>query len=350
MKIVILLMALVTSLQSLAMDGHQNYLVFIGNPGVGKSSLINALVGKDIAHSGLSLSGITTKIQQIEHEGLILIDTPGLADIEFQEQASLEIEKSLKFSGLYRIFFVINIKSGRIIDKDCDTIIRVMKAINNFKKEFHIIINRIDEIEKEKIFENNSAYLRFVSILEGRLHLKPKSIRAIDLDIDLKNKTHHFIALRNEDRQFIIRDSEAFNLAPYEVGKIISEAAEKKEKEAELKRRELEEKRLRHEYEKAQRKKAQARWHWEEQNRRIILENTRLRREREEAESKAQALRDYEERRRLSELERVRLQHERNRLQRESEEARRKNDEAQRRLEDERRRNYESQSEGCHIL
>jgi GTP-binding protein EngB required for normal cell division len=338
----------------MAMDGFHNYLVFIGNPGTGKSALINALVVESIAKSGLSLSGITSKLQQIEHDDLILIDTPGLADIEIQEQAALEIEKSLKLNGLYRIFFVLNIKAGRIIDKDCDTINRVLKAIDNCRKKFHIIINRIDEIEKEEIFENNIAYLRFRSTLEGRLHLKPKSITTIDLDIDLKDKLHDFIALREEVRQFITKDSEAFNLAPHQVGKIITEAAEKKKREAELKRRELEEKRLRREYEEAECKKAQARRDYEKQCRRIMLEKVQLKREKEEAERlRVQAFRVYEEHKRQRELEQLRLQREKERLQRlhrELEEAQRKKAEAQRKLEDERRRDYESESEGCNIL
>src|SRR5690606_33779598 len=84
-------------------------VVFVGNPGVGKSTLCNSIFGQAIFKSGVSLGkGMTAHNREHMHEGQLYIDTPGLDDIdeEMCQQAASGIEKALKHNNNYKIVFV----------------------------------------------------------------------------------------------------------------------------------------------------------------------------------------------------------------------------------------------------
>jgi len=120
--------------------------LFIGNPGAGKSTLLNSLTGKVIFHSGISLgTGLTSTLQvYVNDAGDIYIDTPGLSDEEKRKEAAAEIEKALKKGGVYRIFFVVTLESGRIKPDDKATMKLVLEAAAQIKNNsFSIIVNKV---------------------------------------------------------------------------------------------------------------------------------------------------------------------------------------------------------------
>src|SRR5260370_12822136 len=76
--------------------------IFIGNPGVGKSTLINSLIGQEVAVAGISGGvGLTKFFSEYRHDGKWYMDTPGLADTKLREQAARKIEKALKQNDDY---------------------------------------------------------------------------------------------------------------------------------------------------------------------------------------------------------------------------------------------------------
>ena len=87
----------------------KEFTIFIGNPGVGKSALLNCILGNNVFESGLCVGTGLTSVCQIafnQRDGIFYGDTPGLYDIKKLEEAAEEISKALKSGdGNYRIVF-----------------------------------------------------------------------------------------------------------------------------------------------------------------------------------------------------------------------------------------------------
>jgi putative ribosome biogenesis GTPase RsgA len=76
------------------MNTRNHTIIFVGNPGVGKSTLLSGLVGTAEFKSGICFgTGLTTAVQSY-HDPLTgndFVDTPGLADVKMREEAADEI-------------------------------------------------------------------------------------------------------------------------------------------------------------------------------------------------------------------------------------------------------------------
>eukprot|EP00918_Siedleckia_nematoides_P022226 GHVU01047769.1.p1 GENE.GHVU01047769.1~~GHVU01047769.1.p1 ORF type:complete len:280 (+),score=47.90 GHVU01047769.1:1314-2153(+) len=121
------------------MDKHT--IIFIGNPGVGKSTLLNSIMGVAHFKSGTSFgSGLTTVLQLVFHNGVHYGDTPGLEDVETKERAAKEIKRSLSQGGYYRIVFVVKDDSGRVRAQDATTLKLVLDALPK-DVPFAVVVN-----------------------------------------------------------------------------------------------------------------------------------------------------------------------------------------------------------------
>lgn len=196
------------------------YFMFIGNPGVGKSAIINSLIGKVVAQSGISPgAGLTKFFSSYAHNGKQYFDTPGLADIELREKAAVEIESALKKDGNYRLFFVITLEALRVKPEDITTINTVMAAIKTPDKKFNVIINKVNKKEKASLSTDAKALAAVYAAINSGEH-KTNSIWYIDRDRDLEDGDKEFISMDANLNDFVFNKSLAINIAKENVVKI----------------------------------------------------------------------------------------------------------------------------------
>jgi len=130
------------------------YVSIVGNPNVGKSTLVNALIGKD-------LSITTPKVQTTRHRilglingknyQLVLSDTPGIIDPAYEMQNSMMnfVRESLVDADVLIYMIAIDedqTKNEKLIDK-----------IKKIKVPLLVLINKID-ISNQKELESTVCH------------------------------------------------------------------------------------------------------------------------------------------------------------------------------------------------
>ena len=139
---------------------NQRYRLFIGNPGVGKSTLVNCLAQKILFKSGVSIgSGMTYQMERQEHGGIVYMDTPGLADIKIRKAAAEAITTALKQNGMYQIFFVVTLEAGRVRPQDLVTMKLVLENAKDIKY-YSLIVNKLTKRLYQEFLKNDQAKLK----------------------------------------------------------------------------------------------------------------------------------------------------------------------------------------------
>jgi GTP-binding protein len=124
-------------------------VVFIGRSNVGKSSMINALVGKPIARSS-NTPGKTREINlYLINKDLYFVDLPGYGFAQGSRVDRNEL-KNLIYSYLFfsdiphkKILIIIDAEVG-LTESDLYFIRRLQES----KKEFIVVANKIDKLKK----------------------------------------------------------------------------------------------------------------------------------------------------------------------------------------------------------
>lgn len=136
--------------------------VFIGSSGVGKSSIINCLIGNEI----LKTNSISDAVSKGKHTttkrelimipgGGLIIDTPGMRELQLWNEGNLEDS----FKEIYELAELCKFKDcSHTVEKNC----AVLKAVENNKlsqdrlTSFRKFLKELDFLESK---QNKNAYL-----------------------------------------------------------------------------------------------------------------------------------------------------------------------------------------------
>ena len=200
------------------------YWLFAGNPGSGKSTIINSLLKKKLAGIEASSGKLEFYSDPIEDRGYI--ETPGLDDIKNRAQAAKEIEKALKQDGKYRIFFVIDSNGLKTRPADLDTIKTILNAINLPNIEYNIIVNKLTIEELSEVVKDNNAIKLAKSLKAGKYHTY--NIRFIPMDLNVLQGNKNFIDFEPEMIEFLSQSSASMQIPQNCIKTVDGESHEEK--------------------------------------------------------------------------------------------------------------------------
>jgi GTP-binding protein Era len=137
------------TLETSAHETRCGFVALIGAPNVGKSTLVNALVGSKVTIVSKKVQTTRALIRGIvieDHAQIILVDTPGI----FAPKRRLDRAMvSTAWSGAHDADLVCVLLDARAgIDEEADAIFNKLSTVNHPK---FLVLNKIDLVPREKL-------------------------------------------------------------------------------------------------------------------------------------------------------------------------------------------------------
>lgn len=170
-------------------DFKSGFVSMLGRTNVGKSSIINALVGEKVAAVANKVQTTRTAIRAIvnrPHSQIIFVDTPGihkpktkLGDVMVETAFGASLDVDI-------VLFVIEATSTEIGRGDRIILDKIIEA----KKKCILVINKVDLVDKEQLAKLISLYsneYNFISVVPVSV-IKNKNLDVLlnEIEINLK--------------------------------------------------------------------------------------------------------------------------------------------------------------------
>ena len=134
------------------------FITIIGKPNVGKSTIINSLIGEKVAITSPKPQTTRSNLRAViteENYQMIFIDTPGIHTPKNKLGEYMVTSASSTFSEVDVIVMVCD-ATDRSLSKIDEGIIEKLRGVS--KKPVFLVINKSDAVIKESILEKISEY------------------------------------------------------------------------------------------------------------------------------------------------------------------------------------------------
>ena len=147
-------------------DFKSGYVSIIGAPNVGKSTLLNAILGQKLAIVTPKPQTTRTQIRGIlttDTHQIIFVDTPGLMNPKYRLQSEMVKTAYGALADADVVLFVIDVTR-----RDPDIEDTILKRLKRIKSTTILVPNKVDLVEKRTllpIFEDYSQKFEFAHII-----------------------------------------------------------------------------------------------------------------------------------------------------------------------------------------
>ncbi len=132
------------------LDKDKVTIVFFGQPGGGKSSIINAICGQKVVEVGVG-TDTTSNALVVEHGDVVFVDLPGYGTSKFPQADFFEEFDPLQYDMFVCVF------DGKLHKADTE----FFQKLQRMKKPCIFVRNKIDEIYDENLtLEKSEAIIR----------------------------------------------------------------------------------------------------------------------------------------------------------------------------------------------
>ena len=143
-------------------------IIAIGNPGAGKSTILNALAGQILFKSGISFGhGLTYELNKASNNRGTFYDTPGLADDTYRQAAGEAIRDALREGGPFKLLFFVMTEAGRVVRQDITTLRLVLDAAPEIGNNYGIIINKVPQNVAKGLENPNNGKMFLTKLFTG---------------------------------------------------------------------------------------------------------------------------------------------------------------------------------------
>ena len=98
------------------------HVVVSGNPGVGKSTILNSILGRYHFTAGVSGdgAGVTSQVTKVryDYDGIYLVDTPGVSEVARSSDNMKTLINAISAQVKAKVMFIMTVDTGRIKPAD----------------------------------------------------------------------------------------------------------------------------------------------------------------------------------------------------------------------------------------
>ncbi|TMW59301.1 hypothetical protein Poli38472_004370 [Pythium oligandrum] len=175
--------------------------VFLRAPGAGKTTLINCLAGERVFASR-DEEGATQDFQRIVGD-VAYIDTPDVVTEQTAIQMLAEvITDVLSKPGTYKVFFVVRLVSGRVVNEELMAIERLLDAIHNENLLFSVLVNNVGKRQYELLRRQDEAFEQLVVAINSGKYMA-SDVHIIPRFQELDEKKNEIVQLPDDILEFI---------------------------------------------------------------------------------------------------------------------------------------------------